>query len=161
VPVPLCRPLETAILPLRRGGVEGTCRPGEPVHSFPLIVADRGRRWAGMNAPLAAQLSSLLPLIGVLLQGAAFGSLLSAAVLLRAFRRGLAVTPWAVTAAWSLLGAGGTLVVVLPICVTGLGGQRSIRGRGRGRLESASEAATALGAGRGRGSRREPPDGAA
>ena len=79
-----------------------------------------------MNAPFAAQIPSLLGLIGVLLQGAAVGSLIAAAVLLRAFRRRLRIKPWAVTAAWSLLGATVTLVMVIALSMIARGAQRPI-----------------------------------
>lgn len=78
-----------------------------------------------MNAPLATQLPSSLPLLGPVLQGAAVGSLVAAAVLVRAWRRRLGIEPWAVTAAWSLLGALTTLLVVAVAMVVS-GDQRSI-----------------------------------
>jgi len=79
-----------------------------------------------MNAPLAAQLPSFFTLLGPVLQGAGIGSLLAAAVLLRAFRRRLQVTPWAVTAAWSLVGAAIALVVTVVLCLSGGRAQRSM-----------------------------------
>lgn len=54
----------------------------------------------------ATDLSTSTPLLTALLHGAALGGLLAAAVLTRARLRGWIVAePWAVTAAWSLLGA--------------------------------------------------------
>jgi quinol-cytochrome oxidoreductase complex cytochrome b subunit len=79
-----------------------------------------------MNAPLATQLHSSIPLIGPLLQGAAFGSLLAAAVLARAWRRRMQIKPWLVTAAWSLLGAGVALAVIIALALAAVGAHRSM-----------------------------------
>lgn len=58
-----------------------------------------------MNARLATQFPSSIPFLDVVLQGAAFGSLVAGVVLVRARGRQLRIKPWAVTAAWSTLGA--------------------------------------------------------
>lgn len=58
-----------------------------------------------MNSAAISQLPLSIPLLTIVLQGAATGALAGSAVLCRAHRRGLHVEPWAVTAAWSLLGA--------------------------------------------------------
>lgn len=58
-----------------------------------------------MNASLAACISSAVPALGLLLQGAATGALVASAALLHARRRGWQVEAWAITAAWSLSGA--------------------------------------------------------
>jgi hypothetical protein len=78
-----------------------------------------------MNAQLAAQLPSSLPLVAPVLQGAAVGSVIAAAVLVRAWRGRLRIEPWAVTSAWSLLGALTTLLVIA-ILMLASGSQRSI-----------------------------------
>lgn len=71
-----------------------------------------------MNAAAISQLPLSLPLLTLVLQGAAAGALIGSAVLFRARLHGLHVEPWAVTAAWSVLGASvalayATLVLVL------------------------------------------------
>ena len=58
-----------------------------------------------MNAAALFQLPPSLPLLSHVLQGAATGALIGSPVLCRARLRGLHVEPWAVTAAWSALGA--------------------------------------------------------
>jgi hypothetical protein len=65
-----------------------------------------------MTASVLASLSSI-PILGVLLQGAATGTLIGSAVLVRARRRDLRVEPWAVTASWSLFGALVTSLVLV------------------------------------------------
>jgi hypothetical protein len=65
-----------------------------------------------MNAAAISQLPLSLPLLTVLLQGAAAGALVGSAVLFRARLHGLHVEPWAVTAAWSVLGTSVALVYV-------------------------------------------------
>lgn len=60
-------------------------------------------------------LSASSPLLAAVLHGAALGGLIAAAVLTRARLLGWAVAePWAITAAWSLIGAtiGLTVVVI-------------------------------------------------
>lgn len=58
--------------------------------------------------------SASSPLLAAVLHGAALGGLIAAAVLTRARLRGWVVAePWAITAAWSLLGAAIGLTVVL------------------------------------------------
>lgn len=66
-----------------------------------------------MNACAISQLPLSLPLLTIVLQGAAAGALLGSAVLCRARRRGLRVEPWAITAAWSVLGACVTVLYVI------------------------------------------------
>jgi len=58
-----------------------------------------------MNAAAVSQLPLSVPLLTIVLQGAAAGALIGSAVLCRARLRGLHVEPWSVTAAWSALGA--------------------------------------------------------
>ena len=65
---------------------------------------------SGMNGSLLHQIPASVPGLGLILQGAAEGALLASLVLCRARRRGLRVEPWAVTAAWSALGAVAALV---------------------------------------------------
>lgn len=90
-----------------------------------------------MNALLAAQLPSSLPGFGLVLQGAAAGSLIAAAVLVRAWRRRVRVEPWEVTAAWSLLGAVTMMLVIAALVLTS-GAQRSIPRDSRMRSGTAS-----------------------
>ena len=65
---------------------------------------------SGMNGSLLHQIPAGVPGLGLILQGAATGALIASLVLCRARRRRLRVEPWAVTAAWSTLGAGVALV---------------------------------------------------
>jgi len=58
-----------------------------------------------MNTATIAQLPLSLPLLTIVLQGAAGGALVGSAILGRARLRGWRVEPWAITAAWSVLGA--------------------------------------------------------
>lgn len=58
-------------------------------------------------------LSASSSLLTAVLHGAALGGLIAAAVLTRARMRGRVVSePWAITAAWSLLGAATALTVL-------------------------------------------------
>lgn len=66
-----------------------------------------------MPAAVIAHLSTSLPIISLLLQGAASGALIASVVLCRARLRGLRVQPWAVTAAWSTFGAALALVYLV------------------------------------------------
>jgi hypothetical protein len=66
-----------------------------------------------MNGSLVHELAAGVPGLGLILQGAATGALIASVVLCRARRRGLRVEPWAVTAAWSTLGAVAATVGVL------------------------------------------------
>lgn len=66
-----------------------------------------------MNAAAISQLPLSLPLLTIVLQGAAAGALVGSAVLCRAHLRGLHVEPWAVTAAWSTLGACAAIVYAI------------------------------------------------
>lgn len=66
-----------------------------------------------MNAAAISQLPLSLPLLTVVLQGSAAGALVGSAVLCRPRLRGLHVEPWAVTAAWSALGACVAMVYVI------------------------------------------------
>lgn len=70
------------------------------------MMPDEARLVSGMNGSLLSQLFSAIPIVSLVLQGAATGALAASLVLVRARRRGLHVEPWAVTAAWSVLGAG-------------------------------------------------------
>ena len=73
---------------------------------------------SAMNTAAFSQLPLSLPLLAIVLQGAAAGALVGSAVLCRARRRGLQVEPWAITAAWSTLGA--CLAVIYVILVLAL-----------------------------------------
>jgi hypothetical protein len=66
-----------------------------------------------MNAAAISQLPLSLPLLTIVLQGAAAGALVGSAALCRARVRSLHVEPWAVTAAWSVLGACLALLYVI------------------------------------------------
>jgi energy-converting hydrogenase Eha subunit G len=66
-----------------------------------------------MNGSLLHQIPASLPGLGLILQGAATGALIASIVLCRARRRDLHVEPWAVTAAWSTVGAAVAVVGVL------------------------------------------------
>lgn len=66
-----------------------------------------------MNAAAISHLPLSLPLLSIVLQGAAVGVLVGSIVLCRAHFRGLHVEPWAVTAAWSVLGACAAMVYVI------------------------------------------------
>lgn len=66
-----------------------------------------------MNAATISHLPLSLPLLTIVLQGAAGGALTGSAVLCRARLRGLHVEPWAVTAAWSALGASVSVVYLV------------------------------------------------
>jgi len=62
----------------------------------------------------STSLLATCPLLTVVLHGAAIGGLIAAGVLTRARVRGWTVTePWAITAAWSLAGAGLALAVAV------------------------------------------------
>jgi hypothetical protein len=58
-----------------------------------------------MNAAAISQLPLSVPLLTIVLQGAAAGALIGSALLCRARLRALRVEPWAVTAAWLALGS--------------------------------------------------------
>jgi hypothetical protein len=66
-----------------------------------------------MNAAAISQLSLSFPLLSFVLQGAAVGALVGSLVLCRARVRCLRVEPWAVTAAWSALGACAAVAYVI------------------------------------------------
>jgi hypothetical protein len=66
-----------------------------------------------MNAAAISQLPLSLPLLTVVLQGAAAGVLVGSVVLCRARLRSLHVEPWVVTAAWSTLSACVALLYVI------------------------------------------------
>jgi hypothetical protein len=66
-----------------------------------------------MNAAAVSQLSLSFPLLALVLQGMAAGALIGSVVLCRARLRGLHVEPWAVTAAWSVLGACAAVLYVI------------------------------------------------
>lgn len=66
-----------------------------------------------MNAAAISQLPLSLPLLTIVLQGAAAGALIGSAVLCRARLCGLHVEPWAVTAAWSVLGVCASVLYVI------------------------------------------------
>lgn len=66
-----------------------------------------------MNTAAISQLPLSFPLLSLVLQGAAAGALVGSAVLFRARLRGLDVQPWAVTAAWSTLGACAAVTYVI------------------------------------------------
>lgn len=68
---------------------------------------------SGMNGSLFHEIPAGVPSLGLILQGAATGALIASLVLCRARRRHLQVEPWAVTAAWSTLGAIAALVGVI------------------------------------------------
>lgn len=71
---------------------------------------------SGMNAAVIFHLPLTVPGLALVLQGAALGALVGSVVLCRARVRGMRLEAWAVTAAWSTLGAGIGLVYVL-VCV--------------------------------------------
>lgn len=72
---------------------------------------------SGMNGSLLHQIPASVPGLGLVLQGAATGALIASLVLCRARRRRFRVQAWAVTAAWSTLGAAVALVGVIAALV--------------------------------------------
>jgi uncharacterized transporter YbjL len=72
---------------------------------------------SGMNESLLHQIPASVPGLVLLLQGAATGALIASLVLCRARRRRFRGEPWAVTAAWSTLGAAVALAGVIAALV--------------------------------------------
>lgn len=82
------------------------------------MMPDMSGGRSGMNGSLLHHIPASVPALGLILQGAAIGALIGSAVLCRARKLGLHVEPWAVTAAWSILGAGAAIVVIVLALVT-------------------------------------------
>lgn len=73
---------------------------------------------SGMNGSLLHQIPTGVPGLGLILQGAATGALIASLVLCRARQRRWHVEPWAVTAAWSTLGAAAAIVGLIVALVS-------------------------------------------
>ena len=77
------------------------------------MIADEPGVRPGMNGSLLRQIPGSVPALELILQGAATGALVASIVLCRARKLGLHIEPWAVTAAWSVLGAAVALSAVV------------------------------------------------